>query len=227
MNDGASTSAIYDSTDNNNDGTKKAANEPIEGTGKVGQGQDFDGTDDYIDVADITADVNTLTVVFTNNNIFSGECTKETFLNITGDYGGLRIGSATGGLTNEIITMMSPDYRRSGWCSAVDTVSAAAHIVTTVWNGSEYDIYLDNDKKTITKVGTPELLSGDNIRIGLLKDGSGCFDGTMSEIRISSTSRSAAWIKATYNSLWDRLFTYGAQETSGVVDNAIFFGFNF
>jgi len=44
----ATTSTIKDSTSNNNDGTKKAANEPIEATGKVGQGQSFDGSDDYI-----------------------------------------------------------------------------------------------------------------------------------------------------------------------------------
>ena len=37
MEDGASTSAIYDSTSNNNDGTKKGANEPVEAAGKIGQ----------------------------------------------------------------------------------------------------------------------------------------------------------------------------------------------
>ena len=33
------------------------------------------------------------------------------------------------------------------------------------------------------------------------------FQGIIDEVRISSTARSAAWIKATYNSLWDSLIT--------------------
>ena len=53
------------------------------------------------------------------------------------------------------------------------------------------------------------------------------FDGIIDEVRISSIGRSAAWLKATYNSLWDTLLTYGAEETGGVVANSIFFGCNF
>ena len=40
-------------------------------------------------------------------------------------------------------------------------------------------------------------------------------EGLIDEIRISSTNRSAAWIAATYDSLWDTLLTYGAEETGG------------
>lgn len=42
------TSSVLDSTSNDNDGTKIAANEPVEAVGKVGQGQDIDGDNDYI-----------------------------------------------------------------------------------------------------------------------------------------------------------------------------------
>jgi hypothetical protein len=45
----ATTSTILDSTANNNDGAKQAANHPIEAAGKIAKGQDFDGTDDEID----------------------------------------------------------------------------------------------------------------------------------------------------------------------------------
>jgi hypothetical protein len=47
MNDNT-TSSILDSTSNNNDGTKKRANEPNEVTGQIGKAQDFDGSDDYL-----------------------------------------------------------------------------------------------------------------------------------------------------------------------------------
>ncbi|GAH85066.1 unnamed protein product, partial [marine sediment metagenome] len=54
------------------------------------------------------------------------------------------------------------------------------------------------------------------------------WNGQMDEVRFSNSERAAAWIKATYNSLWDTLLTYGNEETSAaVVDNAIFFGCNF
>ena len=48
------------------------------------------------------------------------------------------------------------------------------------------------------------------------------------ETRISNTVRSAAWISATYDSLWDTLLTYGSEETEAgeAVDNAIFFSMN-
>ena len=42
------TSSIKDETSNDNDGTKKAANEPEETAGKLGKAQDFDGSNDYV-----------------------------------------------------------------------------------------------------------------------------------------------------------------------------------
>ena len=47
MND-ATTSTVLDSTINDNDGTKKGINEPIEATGKIGNSQQGDGIDDKI-----------------------------------------------------------------------------------------------------------------------------------------------------------------------------------
>ena len=68
--DDATTSSITDSTLNDNDGTKKAANEPVEGTGVmsgVGAAQNFDGSDDYISVADAeSVDVNVGSIAYIN-----------------------------------------------------------------------------------------------------------------------------------------------------------------
>jgi hypothetical protein len=43
----SATTAVNDSVDTN-EGTKKAANEPLQGTGKIQKGQDFDGSNDEI-----------------------------------------------------------------------------------------------------------------------------------------------------------------------------------
>ena len=37
-------------------------------------------------------------------------------------------------------------------------------------------------------------------------------DGIISEVRISTVKRTAAWINATYEGLWDNLLTFGAEE---------------
>ncbi|MHA1482733.1 MAG: LamG-like jellyroll fold domain-containing protein, partial [Candidatus Heimdallarchaeaceae archaeon] len=42
------------------------------------------------------------------------------------------------------------------------------------------------------------------------------FDGVIDEVRLSSTNRSAAWIKASYNSGNDSLLTIGAEEEPAV-----------
>ncbi|MFC1976881.1 LamG-like jellyroll fold domain-containing protein [Chloroflexota bacterium] len=49
MQNGASASVTIDSTSNDQDGSKKAANEPAETSATIGDGQQTDGSDDYID----------------------------------------------------------------------------------------------------------------------------------------------------------------------------------
>jgi len=52
------------------------------------------------------------------------------------------------------------------------------------------------------------------------------FKGLIDETRVSDVVRSAAWIKGTYNTLWDTLLTYSAEETQ-TTTNVVFFGCNF
>ena len=53
MDDDPDTSTTQDSTTNNNDGAKKGAGEPAEtASGKIDEAQDYDGSDDYIDLGD-------------------------------------------------------------------------------------------------------------------------------------------------------------------------------
>ena len=53
MND-ATTSTIRDSASHHNDGTKKGANEPNQVAGKIGNAQNFDGSNDHIEIATST-----------------------------------------------------------------------------------------------------------------------------------------------------------------------------
>jgi hypothetical protein len=87
---------------------------------------------------------------------------------------------------------------------------------------TEYDSDADNRTGSFTPASnTTTLLSGydgGNYTLHLT--------GQIDEFRVSvATARSAAWSKATYNSLWDTLLTYGSEETpSAEEDNAVFFG---
>ncbi|MFC1954676.1 hypothetical protein ACFLVZ_02495, partial [Chloroflexota bacterium] len=63
MGDGANSSPIYDSTSNAYNGTKGAAGEPTEGTGKVGNMLNFDGGDEISISTDVSvADNDTYTI---------------------------------------------------------------------------------------------------------------------------------------------------------------------
>ena len=59
----------------------------------------------------------------------------------------------------------------------------------------------------------------------VIASGNTHYDGKMDEVRISSTNRSAAWLKATYNSLYDTLLTYGDEEIEAVTGANILFIF--
>jgi hypothetical protein len=85
-----------------------------------------------------------------------------------------------------------------------------------------YDYYVPNEVKLyingqlsdegsldgpINNVGSPVLIGdrGPNVHP---------FDGIIDEVRISNTVRSAAWIKASYESGIDNLLSFGSEETT-------------
>jgi len=227
----ATTSTILDSTSNNNDGTKKAANEPIETTGEVGQAQDFDGSDDKIDCG------NNASLEFSTNDFGVGLLFKTTD---TTDTPANLIGKMTTDTTATGWRVHKGDSASNNICfdtwegSANSCISAAStgyldgefHYLYISRTGTTLKIYLDGVEKTSTALTLRDVTNSNPLWIG--KDNwenSNPFDGDIDEIRISV--RSAAWIKATYNSLWDSLLTYSSEETKPSADNAVMFGINF
>ena len=223
----ATTSTVVDSTSNNNDGTKKDTNEPIEVAGKVGQGQDFDGTDDYINSGDI-CDFGTSD--FTVEAIIKANSTQ----------------------INDYSSLVDKDFTNTGWKLytrnsdgllrfAIDAAYVSPtggsditddtyhHIAIAADRSGNAYFYVDGSQdgnaEDISSKEASDLDSGDLI-IGW--DASQQFKGIIDELRISDTLRSAAWENATYNTLYDTLLTYGSEETEEEEEaNAIFFGINF
>ena len=235
MNDGASTSAIYDSTSNNNDGTKEAANEPIEATGKVGKGQDFDGTNDRITVANnegldaLDPYDNSYTLEFIVNAPEQGAGgfrILEKWVNgvtgypfsFQGGAGATFTFAAWDGTNNP--SLASPTAFDSTYKYFASIVDHDTDQLKISLNGGAFT--------TETNTITGAITNAADVYIGNRGlDTTRPFDGILDEIRISSTNRSASWLKATYNSLWDTLLTYGSEETGAAADNAIFFSMNF
>ena len=221
----ATTSTVVDSTSNNNDGTKKAANEPIEAIGKVGQGQQYDATNDYID------------------------CGASDTLNITGNITIEAIGISPDLNTYRDIAKRHAGDPWPGWGFRVSgasghqgklqfyngstTIRSTFTVDDNVWHymaivndNTNSTFYKDTTSSSVSQ-GNPNSASGATFYLGAWDTtGSTCWKDILDEVRISSTNRSAAWLKGTYNSLWDSLLTYGSEETSAE-DNTIFFGTNF
>jgi len=217
----ATTSSVKDSTSNNNNGTKIAANEPIEAAGKVGQGQDYDGSNDRITVPhnavlDFTTNF-TLEIIpkpddlnQTNRYCF----TKYEKYGIIFEYVDDTYELYTSGVTG--------DNPRTD--SALVVADTNYHHLGYKYDGTTFSKFFDGTITDYTK--SFELATSTNqLSIGASSSGGGVYLGILDEIRLSSSARSDAWVKATYNTLWDTLLTYGSEEVS--VGNAIFFGCNF
>jgi len=198
------TSHTKDSTSNNNDGTKKAANEPVQADGKIGKAQSFDGSDDYISTSwnQLTGNAaRSIEVWFktgstSDSNWISWGTNNSNQLSQVGIWGG---GLGYLGYANELTTPASA-YADNAW----------HHLVVT-FDGSAMKLYLDsvekNSKSTTLNTGTSNLNIGRSITV------SNYYNGTLDEVRISGVARSAAWIKASYNSLNDTLIKYLKEET--------------
>ena len=209
------TSTIEDSTSNNNDGTKKAINEPVEVDGQIAKAQSFDGSNDYISTSwnQLTGNAaRSIEVWFktgstSDSNWISWGTNNSNQLSQVGIWQG---GLGYLGYANELTTPASA-YADNAW----------HHLVVT-FDGSAMKLYLDsvekNSKSTTLNTGTSNLNIGRSITV------SNYYNGTLDEVRISGVARSSAWIKASYYSGNNSLVSYGNEEG---IDNAVFFGCNF
>lgn len=208
------TSTIEDSTANNNDGDKKAANEPVEADGKIGKGQDFDGTDDYIEIPYNSAwnlgGEGSFGGWYYHNEIKHGVGLITYDL---GDYKWL-LYSTGAGVAMYVRTasgvVSTPNY-------AVEVEQW--HHIMGVWDRStepRLRLYVDGELVSSASGYDEDITSSDKpILFGWWYVH--YFKGLMDEVRISATARSAAWIKADYNSGNNSLLSLGDEESS-VVD---------
>jgi hypothetical protein len=202
------TSQILDSTANANNGTKYAANEPVQTDGKVGKGQSFDGTNDSVNTGNgaslqIVGDKITLSAWFkasVNQSGYPGILVKGTVYGTNTDSYFIRLetGHFNGGIYTSSLKQVSETTLRNDnlWYFGV-----------LAYDGSNIYLYINgNQVGSIAQTGNINGVAS-SVLIGQTST-TYCFSGSIDEARISNSARTAAWIKASYNAENNTLLTY-------------------
>jgi hypothetical protein len=125
----------------------------------TGQGLSH-GADDYVTLGGIYNATGTLQNGYGISIAFyTAEVTAATSKLCLFSFGankGVYLGAVGAGLTDETITVQ---YSATSFTYATGTIAAGWHILDLVWNGAQYEIWLDGAQRTGTDVDTPALLS--------------------------------------------------------------------
>ncbi len=196
-----STTSVLDSTSNSYNGTKIAINDPTESTGKLDKAQDFDGNSSAIDLSDIEMDglaELTASVWFTDD---TGAASSRLFAKDQVGVAGAFILwiNGSGDLSWQVndgswVTSSYADY----------TQNADYRYAAGVVNDADDDSFLWVDgqvRASTTFSSTLDDSDNEVLTIGADADQGtkdNFWDGDIDEFRLSSTSRSLAWISAEY-----------------------------
>jgi hypothetical protein len=208
MND-ATTSTIADSTSNGITGMKKAANMPIELSGMIGKGQQFDRTEtvwEYITMGDL------------NKLRFSGDFTISAWIyplttqnmrvagkqqDISGNYKGYSLNWDLQGPGSKMsLRVDGGGYNYQYIYANEEKASSNWYYLSGMKQSGTNYFYIDGVQQSQT--GTQTLVNSDySFCIGAWKTDSASanFYGTIDEVRVSDIGRSSAWIETEYNNM--------------------------
>ena len=216
---------ILDSTSNNNYGIKKGTGEPASIAGKVGLAQNFDGANDYILFGSPVAPLGakTYSVLIKEDTVAAYECILDSGGASSAQRGDWIAEMATGKITWIHAKGTSGTFNFE--VTTTKTLDANWHHLVFTWDGTTtanaVKIYWDGELEAQgTALSTETVAQTNALRIGMYYIGTtyyGAFDGIIDESHVSSAVRTAAWIKAEYNSLFDTLIAYGSEETEGII----------
>ncbi len=212
----ATTSTILDSTSNNNDGTKKDANEPIEAAGPIGQAQDFDGSDDLIDVG---MGLDMTTNDFTISTWLNSSATEQYQTILSNTEGAIAYSGYIIMIddSNQILFQLNDQVVFHNYTNPSDIVA----------DGTDHQIVLvvdrDNDLAHVYVDGTVDagnidisavdgsMSSSRVLWLGRDPNNGLTFVNVLDEIRISDIARGTDYITATFNNQNDPGTFYGLQ----------------
>jgi Concanavalin A-like lectin/glucanases superfamily len=212
MRDDPDTSHIRDSTGYDNDGTKTGANEPIvTASGNVSEAQDFDGSDDYVNIgSDSSLDLRTSNFTIEAWIYPETQTTDWPTIYAVGTWEiSLGIGQDTN--TDKLETWVNDN---DDYASDNDVTYNAWNYVVLSWNSTHYNFFMDGDPDG-SRSGSAYPQTGTAYIGGIPPwENEDCFNGTIDELRVSNTSRSDAWVSASFESGVDDLVDFGSEVNS-------------
>ena len=200
-------STIKDSTSIGNNGEKKGIDEPMEIDGKVGKSQDFDGVDDFITIPSSSSiqfvDTFSVFMWIKTDSATSGRIISKNdsyFVNYGGSSGYISL-AVVHHLGEEHISTNYTNYNNNKWHFFAGIVD---HGFIRLYTDGEFNSYVQTLYAYADVNNNPLIINASKaIKVNL------------DEISFSNIARSAAWIKATYNSVNDTLIKdYAPKETS-------------
>jgi hypothetical protein len=200
--DEGTTGTHYDSTSNNHDGDQ-VENENI--AGQVGNGQDFDGDDDWIDVGSSIPNLTSATW-----SAWVKQDTADDYACViakwaAGDEGWLFAARSTK------IAVETPNdtvYYSTNTMS----INTWYHIAATA-DGSVVRMYKDGSADETTSQSSAINNTGTSTYIGRIPNFAWYYPGIIDEVRLSNAARSAAWINAEYDNQ-DDPSTFVVEQTA-------------
>lgn len=212
----ATTTTTADSTTNANTGTKKGINEPIETAGKIGRAQLFDGVNDYVVTAtkvwDFATNYSVSAFIFLNG---WGESSLGRIIDTrSGNNGWFFYVDGTTG--NKCLKVSNTGANIVNSPANSLSLSTWYHVAAVIDSSGIAQLYINGAPSGDSGSLGSYTNSNDVLRLGYRITNDRWFKGIIDEIRISSTARSASWIKAEYNSENDSLHAYGIEEALGI-----------
>lgn len=213
------TSTIFDSTASLADLSKKGANEPIVGDGKIYKAQTFDESNDYAGSTDDDLDVDlAYSLEFWINPASSSAADSFPIADRSGgafNYFGIQ--QKNGTVTRNLFGLNFADTTTPTYA---DPVGAWHHIMVT-YSHSAHEIFIYSDGGSLGHGDTTGDLSvvGGMFAQGRLGDYSGYYwKGSLDEVRLSNSVRTVHWAYASYNNQNSPGTFYGiSAETEGAV----------
>jgi len=203
---------LEDSTSNSNDGTNSGT---TLGLASDGYYRSFDGGNDYIFIPDnVSLDLTTIMTgeVYVKPDVMRVAFPYSKHVEASSGYEcHLRSDNAVRFLVHH--GSGSPGYTALDTTGTIDITGW--HYLATTFDNGNMEAFLNGtkDATTATAPVTSIPTNSTALNIGRRDNSTYYLDGAISEVRISSTTRSDAWIKATHNSLADNLVAFGGEES--------------
>jgi len=185
----------------------------------------FNGTDGYVDVGNIGSTAETISLWFYNPVIITKSYTLSGLINIEGGVGAIMFGNVTSIFPDDIISYFTDSGARCSW-TGDDEIAIGWHHLLLVWDSgnTKYRMFLDNEEKTVSVVGTPHIFSANNVQIGRRQPALSLADiyfaGSVSDVRLLNTALDESQITELYNhnpkvATENLVAHYKTEETSG------------